>query len=97
MFPIMRLVGRDKLDRFARKHARARGLIRAWVAEVECVEWETMQDIKDRYPSASFLASNVVIFNLGGNSYRLQATVAFKSKTVVVTRIGTHAEYDKWK
>ena len=93
----MTLVGRDKLEAFARKHPQARGPISAWVAEVEQANWETMAELKDRYPTASILSDNVVIFNLGGNKYRLETRVLLASGLVIVLRIGTHSEYDKWK
>ena len=76
----MRLVGREKLDEFSGAHADARPWIANW---------------KRSYASASFLADKVVIFNVKGNSYRLEVQVAYKTGTVVVRWIGTHAEYTK--
>ena len=96
MEPLMKVVGRKELERFARKHADLRGQINAWLAEVEEAEWESTTDIKRRYASASFLSNNRVIFNLKGNSYRLDTKVSFKNQIVVVVRIGTHAEYTAW-
>ena len=93
----MKLVGRDRLEAFTRKHAQARGPIRAWVAEVKQATWVTMAELKDRYPAASVLSDNTVIFNLGGNKYRLETRVLLGSEIVIVLRIGTHSEYDKWK
>lgn len=93
---MMTLVGRETLTRFARKHASARGAIKAWVAEVKSATWQTPTDIKARYSNASFLAGNIVVFNLSGNDYRLETRVVLKSGVIVVLRIGTHAEYDKW-
>ena len=93
----MKLVGRNKLNEFAWKHATSRGPIRAWVAEIEGAQWQSMQAIKARYPLSSILPENRVVFNLGGNKYRLETTVAFGTAVVVVNRIGTLAEYDKWK
>lgn len=58
------------------------------------MSWVTPQDIKDRYPAASFLHGNVVIFNVRGNNYRMQVNVAFKTRIVTVLWIGTHSEYD---
>ena len=81
---------------FGRKHADARGPIEAWVAEVESANWRTSTDVKHRYPSASILPGNVWIFNLGGNKYRLDVAIAFNTALVVVNRIGTHAEYERW-
>jgi len=44
--------------------------------------------------SASFVADTIVIFNIKGNDYRLEASVAYRTGVVVVNWIGTHAEYD---
>jgi len=91
----MLIVGRDKLDEFAGAHADARPWIENWLADAQKGVWSTSHDIKARYSSASFLAKNVVIFNVKGNEYRLEVIVAYKTSIVVIQWIGTHAEYDK--
>ena len=91
----MRLVGREKLDEFCGKHAVVRSWVSNWIAEVDSAAWRTAQDGKAAYPSASFLAANIVIFNVKGNHYRLEVQVAYKTGIVVVRWIGTHAEYTK--
>ena len=48
------------------------------------MSWATPQRIKVRYASASFLHGNVVIFNVRGNAYRLEAHVAYRNGIVVV-------------
>ena len=50
------------------------------------MSWATPQHIKVRYASASFLHGNVVIFNVRGNSYRLEAHVAYRNGIVTVRR-----------
>jgi mRNA interferase HigB len=91
----MRLVGQARLESFARQHADARGPLAAWIAEVEDAQWLMPHDVKGRYRSASFLSRNQVVFNIKGNSYRLICTIAYNAGVVVVSWIGTHAEYDK--
>lgn len=91
----MRIVGRDKLDEFAGAHADARPWIENWIEDTEAMQWRTPQDIKDRYASASFLAENVVIFNVKGKHYRLDSVVAYNTGTVVVRWVGPHAKYSK--
>lgn len=93
----MRISGRDKLDEFAGSHADAKSWIENWIAYTQLAVWKTPQDIKNQYSSASFLANNVVIFNVRGNRYRLELLVAYKTGTVVVRKIETHAEYSKPK
>ncbi|MDB5902093.1 MAG: uncharacterized protein JWM26_971, partial [Betaproteobacteria bacterium] len=91
----MRIVGRDKLDAFSAKHSDARSWLENWIADAELSDWDTPQDIKDRYSAASFLSGNVVIFNVKGNRYRLEVRVAYGTGTVVVRAIETHAEYSR--
>jgi len=93
----MRLVGRDVLAKFAKQHAEIRPPLDAWICEVEDTDWSGPADIKARYPSASILSENRVIFNIKGNKFRIETKVSFDIKVVLVTRIGTHAEYSKWK
>lgn len=90
----MRVIGRDKLDAFCLRHADARKWIENWLADTEAVNWDAPPQIKSRYSSASFLAENLVIFNVKGNDYRLEVLVAYKTSVVVVQWVGTHAEYD---
>ncbi len=91
----MQLVGLFELDAFKRTHADSRGPLDAWQSEVKAATWSGPQEIKDRYPSASFLADNRVIFNIKGNTYRLVVKARYLNGIVLIEWIGTHAEYDK--
>jgi mRNA interferase HigB len=90
------LVGRGKLDAFWRKHPDARRWIEGWVAEVERADWSRPQDIRDSYPSATVISRSVIVFDVGGNKYRMETLVSFERGVVSVQRWGTHAEYDRW-
>ena len=91
------MVGRKLLTDFAGLHADIRSQIEVWFWEVEEADWNTPQDIKNRFPNASFLAGNYVVFNLKGNRYRLLVRVEFNQQIVRVLRLGTHAEYSTWE
>lgn len=93
----MRILGLPILQAFKQSHADARGALDVWQSEVELAEWQTSQDIKQRFRHADFLAGNRVIFNVKGNSYRLVVQVRYRNGLVVIEWIGTHAEYDKKK
>ena len=92
----MKVLGITKLEEFADKHADVRGQLSSWLGEAKNAEWHTPADIKARYASASFLADNRVIFNLKDTKYRLEVLVGYKNQTILINRIGTHAEYSKW-
>lgn len=91
----MRILKRKTLLDFWTKHANAKGPLEAWYAEVNRVKWKDTTDIKAKYRSADYIADNRVIFNIGGNKYRLIVKVNYKSGIVYIRFIGTHAEYDK--
>jgi mRNA interferase HigB len=92
----MRVVGRNLLSEFAQKHADAAAHIDAWTSEVSEAKWKTPGDVKKRYPSASILSNNRVVFNLKGNRYRVATSAHYATGVVLVDRIGTHAEYSRW-
>ncbi len=91
----MRILGLLKLDKFASEHADCRSWVSNWAADVKGSKWTNFHDIKSKYPSASFLTDNVVIFNVRGNNYRLETQVTYGAQVVAIRWIGTHAEYDR--
>ncbi|MGL5095108.1 MAG: type II toxin-antitoxin system HigB family toxin, partial [Planctomycetia bacterium] len=60
--------------------------------------WRSWSDVKAEFGSAS-LVGNCVVFNIGGNKYRLATRILYRSRKVFVLRVMTHAEYDEksWK
>lgn len=91
----MRILGQSKLHEFATRHADSRKWLTNWIADVRGSRWTNFHDVKQKYPSASFLADNIVIFNVRGNNYRLETQMTFGTQVVAVKWIGTHAEYDR--
>ena len=87
----------EKIHTFCRKHNQAKGALDSWYDEVTGEAWKTTQDIRNRYNSADFLPGNRVIFNIKGNNYRLVVEVIYKAGMVIIERVGTHAEYDRWR
>lgn len=93
----MKVVNLEIIESFMDKHADVSGQLKAWLYEVENASWSTPHDIKKRYNSVSILSDNRVIFNIKGNKYRIDTKISYNNDIVFVKRIGTHAEYSKWK
>ena len=91
----MRILSRGTLRDFWRRHPDAEGPLKAWFAEVARSEWKTMSDIKKQYATASVVDSERVVFNIGGNKYRLVVWVNYAYRVVYVRFIGTHVQYDR--
>ena len=67
-----------------------------WHARVQRADWAGPADIKAMFGgSVDFIADNRVIFDIGGNKYRLVVEVQYRAQIVWVKFIGTHAQYDQ--
>jgi mRNA interferase HigB len=92
----MQIIARRTLKEFWARHPRAEGPIRAWFATAAKAQWANPAEIKRQFGGAvDFVADNRVIFDLGGNKYRLIVHISFEFGRVLVKFIGTHAEYDR--
>jgi mRNA interferase HigB len=76
-------------------HAGAEQPLKAWFAEARRAAWRSMAEIKRRYPSASVIDSERVVFNIGGNKYRLVVKLWFAGQATWIKFIGTHEEYGR--
>ncbi len=47
------------------------------------------------FRSADIIGNSRVVFDIGGNKYRLVAAVHYRGKRMYVRFIGTHKEYDE--
>ena len=93
----MQVVGLLILHDFCRNHTDCTQQINAWIAEAQDAEWKTPSDIKRRFVTASFLPDDRVIFNIKGNKYRLDTKIYYQRRAIIVKRVGTHEEYDRWR
>lgn len=98
----MRVISKARLKRFWESVGRddSEGPLRAWFANVssKTVAWHSWANVKTDYASASIVGS-CVVFNIGGNKYRLVTRILYPSQKVLVLKVMTHAEYDEntWK
>ena len=67
----------------------------AWYREVQKADWGTPAALKARYPSASILRRGRAVFNIKGNTYRLEVMVNYRKGIVYIRFVGTHSEYDR--
>ena len=90
----MRVIAKKHLIQFWAVHRNLEQPLRAWYDEAVSANWQSPQDIKNHYRSASFIGNNRVVFNIKGNDYRLIVAVAYRIGVLYIKFIGTHAMYD---
>ncbi len=80
----MKLLGKNLLLHFKKKHAEAHSQIDAWQAELEEVQWQSPHDLKKKYPKASVLGDQQVIFNICRNKYRIWVQINYKNGIILI-------------
>ncbi len=94
----MHVISRKKLVEFWKKHPAAEGPLKAWNARTRHANWKKFADVREDYPTADQVG-RFVVFNIGGNNYRLIAVIHYNRGKVYIRHILTHGEYDDddWK
>jgi mRNA interferase HigB len=93
------LIRRETIESYAVAHARSKSSFTIWLAAVKYADWNVPSDIQETFGAADLLGrgSNRVVFDIGGNNYRMICKYLFGEKQVhlFICWIGTHTEYDE--
>jgi mRNA interferase HigB len=92
---VVNVVSRQTLRAFWLRHPRAEGPLRAWYALAWAAEWKDPQDVRAQFNRVDFVGDNRIIFDIGGNNYRLVVRISYRFKQVLIKFVGTHADYDR--
>ena len=99
----MRLISVRRLRDFWSKHARAKVSLENWFSTVKEVKWNSFDELLKTYSKADQVkvssGKTVIVFNIGGNNFRLICAIHFNGQRIYLLRLLTHAEYSRseWK
>jgi mRNA interferase HigB len=93
----MQVISKRVLRDFWQSHPQAERPLSVWYRLVSCARWRAPADIKSAFgANVDFVGDNRVIFDIGGNKFRLVVYVAYHPYyRVLVKFVGTHDEYDR--
>lgn len=93
------LIKKQSIEDYILKNARGRVSFEVWLSIIKRVDWNEPKEIISTFTSADILGkgSDRVVFNIGGNNFRLNCKYHFGNTRVhlFIKWIGTHAEYTK--
>lgn len=90
----MRIIAKSALRKFWEENPDARQGLEAWHATVLRETWQTPNDVKRMYATASVLKNGRVVFNVNGNRYRIVVGINYELQIVFVKFVGSHSTYD---
>jgi mRNA interferase HigB len=92
----MQIIAKSTLRAFWDRHPQAKVPLGLWYATVSRADWAGPADVKRMFGTkVDFVADNRLIFDIGGNKFRLIVHVAYDYRRVLVKFVGTHADYDR--
>jgi mRNA interferase HigB len=96
----MRVIARSALVKFCEqlpkgKRAAAEASLAEWHTTTSNAEWRNFADVKATFNSADYIANGKIVFDVGGNKYRVIGLIGFRTRRVFILFVGTHAEYDQ--
>lgn len=94
----MRLISRKALQKFWEKHPESEIVLSRWFKAIRNSDFLNFNDLHLAFPTADKV-DDLIVFDIGGNKYRLIASVHFNRGRVYIRHVLTHSEYDrgKWK
>jgi mRNA interferase HigB len=94
----MRIIAVSTLKTLWERNSRYRDAeepVLAWYHQARKARWASPADVKHDFGSASILKDGRVVFNIGGNKYRLVVWINYAYQVVYVRFVGTHGQYDE--
>jgi len=93
------LIKKQTIEEYVKGNSQSKSAFSLWLSILKWVQWKEPNDIISTFNSADILgkSSKRVVFNIGGNKYRMICSYHFGKKRVhlFVKWIGTHSEYTK--
>jgi mRNA interferase HigB len=97
----MNVIAKSALVRFwerqpaGKPRNAAQAAMMEWHTTASDAQWNNFDDLKKTFNSADYVSDGKVVFDVGGNKYRIIGLVAYRTRRIFVLFVGTHAEYDK--
>ena len=90
----MHVISRKALVQFWERYPDSKGALLRWYKILTNSEFNSFDDLRATFPSADKV-EELIVFNIGGNKYRLIASIHFNRGKIYVRHILTHREYSQ--
>ena len=92
----MRVLSKQAVDEFNRKHPAARSSLLTWYTLARTCKASDLAALKQTFGSVDYVSPKHYVFDVGGNNYRVVAAIHFDRQKLFIRHVFTHKEYDEW-
>ena len=94
----VRIISEKALREFWQQHGESKNALQEWIKVVRSADWESFSDVRKTFNHAD-IYGKCVIFDVGGNKYRIIGKVGYRFRIVYIRFVLTHGQYDenKWQ
>jgi len=99
----LKIIKPSTVRAWARMYPAASASLLGWLALMKAAKFGDFASLRATFALADMVrvksGRKVIVFNIGGNNYRLIVAVHFNTQRAFALRLMTHADYskDKWK
>lgn len=91
----MQVIHLKAIHDFCDRTAHATNPLERWLEVVRAARWARPADLRQTFRHADLLGGTRVVFNVGGNRFRISTDVHFAGGVVFIRRVMTHEEYSE--
>jgi mRNA interferase HigB len=92
----VKVFGEAVIAGFARSHPASRNPLQRFATIARSAVWPHFPALRETFPATDYApATGTLVFNIGGNKYRLIARLDFEEQLLVIETVLTHQEYDR--
>ncbi|MDM8529678.1 type II toxin-antitoxin system HigB family toxin [Anaerolineales bacterium HSG25] len=94
----MHIISRRALRDFWERYPDSQKPLSRWFKIVQNSNFSSFAELRNSFPSVDKVG-NLIVFNIGGNKYRLITSIHFNRNKVYIRHVLTYKMYDKgvWK
>jgi len=91
----VRVISRRPLRDFSEEHADAKTPLDTWFSIMKGKTYANPHEVREDFPSASFIGDGRTVFDIGGNKYRLVVYMRYDLARIYVREVLTHEAYER--
>jgi mRNA interferase HigB len=94
----MHVISRKALRKFWERFPDSEQSLRRLHTLLHSTDFGSFADLRETFPSVDRV-EDLTVFNIGGNKYRLIASIHYNRRKIYIRHVLTHSEYDRgaWK